>query len=116
MTEIYSAIGSNNNRLALMGARSLIDHFLSLKVNSQESFSKRMEKAVEFGFIGKRQSNIILPALEAGHAAVHRGHLPSGEDLEIVLDIVESLIQWITLEDRALELDARTPRRPSKRS
>ncbi len=59
---------------------------------------------------------ILEAALEAGHAAAHRGHNPTIEDVTLVLDIVENLIQPLALKEKAEELRRRTPTREAQQA
>jgi hypothetical protein len=65
-------------------------------------------------FVSKRDRDIIEAAVDAGSAAMHRGHQPTADDVNVVIDIVERMIQAEILEAKANELAATTP--PRKRA
>jgi hypothetical protein len=112
MREVYSALDANNRRLALMGARTAFDMVLVDKVGDQGTFAKRLEKLEQQGFVGRRNREFLLTALEAGSAAAHRGFQPQPEHLGHVMDIVENVLQAVyALEDGATQVKKATPAR-----
>ena len=55
---------------------------------------------------------MLKAALEPGHAAMHRGAAPSDEVLDMVVDILESLVRRIfVMKDYAARILAETPGR-----
>jgi len=93
MYEIYTALQNDARRLALMGARALLDMVITDLVGDVGSFSKKLQALQERGFIGATNSQVLEAALNAGNAAIHRGHLPLARELTGVMDIVENLLQ-----------------------
>jgi hypothetical protein len=114
LDEVYAALHADSRRLAMMGARAIIDLVITRTVGDQGDFSKGLEALTKNGFIGKRDRTIIKAAIEAGSAAMHRGHQPTADDVNVVIDIVERMIQAEILEAKAKELAATTP--PRKRA
>jgi hypothetical protein len=79
------------------------------------SFKQKLEIFATDGFIGTAQVEILDAALDAGSAAAHRGHTPSFEQVNAVMDIVENLLKAVyVLPDMAESLKKTTPARPSK--
>jgi len=112
MEEVYSALYCDNRRLALMGARAAVDVVLQDKVGDSGTFSQRLQELEALGFVGQRSREFLAAALDAGHAAVHRGFEPETEQLAHVMDIVENVVQAVyVLEDAAAALRDATPRR-----
>ncbi len=112
MDEVYSALHSGSRRLAMMGARALIDIVMTDKIGNEGSFNGRLNKLTKEGFVSEKNSAFLKTALEAGHAAAHRGHCPSSEDVNQVMDIVENVIQAVyMLEGAAKSLAKTTPQR-----
>lgn len=111
MSEIYSALHANSRRLAMMGARTTVDMYMSLTVGDVGGFAQKLDKLVADGHLGKFDRDILDAALEAGHAAAHRGHQPTSKEMGQVMDIVENLIQKLALSKSAAALAKRTPPR-----
>jgi Domain of unknown function (DUF4145) len=109
MDETYAALHANSKRLALMGARALVDLFMNATIGDIGGFQKKLQKLVETGYLSRKNMEILEPALDAGHAATHRAHNPTADDVTVVFDIVENLIQSLALKPKAEELKKRTP-------
>jgi hypothetical protein len=99
LCEIYTALHSNSRRLALMGVRTVIDIFMLDKIGEDiGTFNQKLQALVDRGYLGSQQKDILNVALDAGHAAAHRGYQPSPEVLNHTIDVVESLLQSYALE------------------
>jgi len=115
MDEIYSALHANSRRLALMGARTVVDMLLMDKVGDLGTFSEKLAQLEGHGFVGRKNREFLGAALDAGNAAAHRGYQPKKEHLDHVMDIVENLLQAVyILEEAADELKKSTPARKYK--
>jgi hypothetical protein len=112
LNEIYASLHADGPRLALMGARALVDMVLTDKVEDVGTFKEKLKRLQDQGFVGKRNREILGAALDAGHAATHRGHRPDEKQLGDVMDIVENLLQTVyVLEVAAAKLKKTTPPR-----
>ena len=111
MTEIYKALAADSRRLAAMGARTVIDMFATDKVGDVGGFKRKLSKLVQEGYLVQTQSDVLEAVLEVGNAASHRGHCPSIEHMNAVMDIVENLLESTTFEKIADELKNATPSR-----
>jgi hypothetical protein len=111
LIEIYTALHSNSRRLALMGARTVIDMFVLDKIGDVGTFTQKLKALVDGGYLGNQQKDILNVALEAGNAAAHRGYKPSSEVLIHVTDVVESLLQSYVLEKVSNLVKAKIPSR-----
>lgn len=112
LDEVYSALAADSRRLALMGARAVIDMVLVEKVGDKGTFPDKLDALESRGFIEAGNRDQLAAAIDAGHAAAHRGYEPSADDIGHVLDIVESLLQSAyVLDDAARGLRQHTPRR-----
>ncbi len=111
LDEVYAALHADSRRLAMMGARAIIDVVITRTVGDQGNFSKGLDELKNKDLISKRDRDIIAAAVDAGSAAMHRGHLPKVDDVNVVIDIVERMIQAEILEAKAKELAATTPPR-----
>jgi len=115
LAEVYSSLHADNRRLAMMGARALIDLFILRKVGDLGDFSKGMDALEKEGFISVKDRLVVKAAIEAGHAAAHRAYRPTATDVERVMDIVENIIQHDVLHESAAALRASTPERQKNR-
>lgn len=111
LTEIYAALHSNSHRLALMGARTVIDMFVLDKIGDVGTFKQKLQALVNDGYLGSQQQDILNVALEAGNAAVHRGYKPSVEVLTHVIDVVENLLYLYALTGASNSVKSRIPSR-----
>ncbi len=112
--EIYTALHADSCRLAMMGARALIDAVIRRKAGNQQTFSQGLDALAEMQLISEQDRKIIEAAIDAGHASAHRGHEPKSKDVNVVIDIVERLIHAEILVEQAEELKKSTPPRPSR--
>ena len=112
LKEVYGALQSNSPRLALMGIRAVVDVAILEKVGDIGSFAEKLTSLERKGFVGQRQKDFLSAVLDAGNAAVHRGHAASAQELEYAMDIVENLLQAVyALEGAAQHLRVKTPPR-----
>jgi hypothetical protein len=81
------------------------------KVGDLGTFSAKLQALETSGLTSPRQTKLLQAALDAGHAAAHRGHLPEAEELEAVMDIVEHVLHLDLLDPAADELRRSTPSR-----
>lgn len=111
LDETYTALHADSRRLAMMGARALIDAVIRRNVGDQQNFARGLDALVEKTLISKHDRGIIEAAIDVGHASAHRGHEPSPEDVNVVIDIVERLIHAEVLAELAQGLREATPPR-----
>ncbi|MDF3841702.1 DUF4145 domain-containing protein [Pseudomonas citronellolis] len=114
MYEVYGALAADSRRLAVMGARTLIDLYMTETIGGDGGFGQRLGRLVDEGYLAKHAKDTLEAALEAGNAAAHRGHTPNIRDMGLVMDIVENLLQLHLLKGDAVKLKERTPQRPPK--
>lgn len=111
LKESYAALQADSKRLAIMGARSLVDLFMNVTLGDIGGFQQKLDKLVEGGFLSKQNRDVLETALETGHAVVHRGHEPQKDDVNLVFDIVENLLQTMVLQKKSEQLKKQTPKR-----
>ncbi len=110
--EVYAALHAGSNRLAIMGARALIDMMMLDQIGDRGTFAEKLKKMEEDGHISKTSRRFLEAAIDLGHAAAHRGHRPDDKDVIRVMDIVENLGQAIyALGPAAEALRKNTPAR-----
>lgn len=116
LKEIYVALHSKSNRLALMGIRALIEQVMLSKIEDKGSFVKNLEEFNKNGFISESNRDYLKEALEAGHAVIHRAYKPSTSDVIHALNIVENIMEAIYSNSfRAGELRKNVTQREQKK-
>jgi len=98
-----------------MGTRALVDLFINETVGDIGGFHQKLTRLVDDGYLSARNREVLEAALEAGHAAAHRGHNPEAADVNLVVDIVENLLQTLVLKEKAAGLRDNTPKRTPKK-
>jgi hypothetical protein len=111
LDEVYVALHADSGRLAMMGARALIDAVIRRSVGDQDNFGKGLDALVHRDLVSDRDREIINAAIDAGHASAHRGHKPSSNDVNVVIDIVERMVHAEILAEQAEALKKTTPQR-----
>jgi hypothetical protein len=115
--EVYTALQANSHRLALMGARAVVDLVILDKVGDVGTFREKLESLEEQGFVGQKNRGFLAAGLEAGSAAAHRGYVANPDHLEHVMDIVENLLEAVyILENAAETVRKSTPPRVTRKS
>jgi hypothetical protein len=94
-----------------MGARTLVDMFMTRHVGDIGGFEAKLSELVDKGYLSTRNKDILAAAIEAGNAAAHRGYKPEKSDVERVIDIVENMLQFDVLDASAKALRSSTPPR-----
>ena len=113
--EIYVSLRNQSLRLAVMGIRALLEQIMIDKVGDQGTFKANLDAFEKSGFVSRSQRSVLEPVLEAGHATMHRAFKPTKSDVSTLMDITESIIESIYVNDhRASELSKRVPRRKKK--
>lgn len=93
LTEVYEALDHNLNVLAAMGTRTIFDISSEiLGVDSELPFNKKLNEMVDKNLITNSQKEHLEVVIDAGGASAHRGWLPHVEDLNTLMDILESFI------------------------
>jgi hypothetical protein len=117
MSEVYSAVQNDLRRLAAMGIRATLENVMKDKIGKDLNFNDSIDQFQKSGYLSMRQSGSLSSIVEAGHAATHRGWEPTDDDMDILLDITESIIETAYLhERRAHDLEKRIPIRRDRRS
>jgi hypothetical protein len=120
LREIYQALGGGSHRLAIMGVRALVERIMIQEVGDRHSFEQNINAFFESGYVAVAQQEMFRSQIEAGHAAMHRGWEPKRDDVMTVLDIVESLIKALYVDQKraatvAKRIPPRVPRIPKER-
>jgi hypothetical protein len=116
LDECYAALQAGSHRLSLMGARALVDLYMSARVGDVGGFQQKLDQLVQAGHLSAHDRKALEAALEAGHAAAHRGHKAKAEDVNLVFDIIENLLHSLAIEKEVRGLRSRTPKRRRQRA
>lgn len=100
--EIYIALQNSAPQLAALGIRALIEAIMIDKIGDNGRFEKNIELFENEGFISKKQRLAISPILEFGHAAMHRGYRPLISEVVNIMDVTESIIETIYINENKL--------------
>jgi hypothetical protein len=103
MDEVSLAIDADVRTLAAMGLRAVVDMACNDVLEDIGGFSKKLAALRDHGHITDAQSRTLANALELGHAAAHRGHIPSRKGIQSLRDIVEHLLKQLYLHGPASE-------------
>ena len=107
--QIYPALDAGSYGLALMGARALLDIYISRHSAVQNDFKKKLEDLQKSGSLSPKQIEILVPTFDAGSAAAHRGFIPTESNVLTALQVVENLIHQDVLGVKTLSLKKETP-------
>src|SRR5512141_2252090 len=69
ITEIYAALADDSRKLAVMGARTILDLVMTQEVGRLGTFRSRLKTLEEMGFIGEANREILRATLDAGSAS-----------------------------------------------
>lgn len=114
MEEVYVAIDHGMAVLAAIGARTLLDRAMLLKVRDQKNgFRGKLDAMVVAGHMLPEEKDKFLVIADAGSAAAHRAHVPDEKTLDSVLSAVEALLHRLYVLPGEVNLvEASTPKRP----
>lgn len=111
--EVYTALHADSRRLAMMGARAVIDLAVARMLGSDPgNFTAGMNELVAAKRLSDEERALIDAAFDAGSAAMHRGHQPEVDDVNTAIDIVERVVHAEILKKKAKALADATPKRP----
>ncbi len=117
MTEIYAALANDSRKLAVMGARAILDIVMTEKVGRGGTFQSRLEALEAKGLIGKANREILRAALDAESGAAHRAYAPPSDIVNEIMDIIENLLEAAYIFPKSLKkLKPNTPRRAVRKS
>jgi len=111
VTEIYAALADDSRKLAVMGARTILDTVMTQKAGRLGTFQNRLKVLEAKGFIGKANREILRAALEARSAAAQRAYAPTSDIVNEIMDIIENLLHAVYILPKSLsKIKGSTPR------
>jgi len=119
LMEVFQAVDGGQYRLAAMGIRALLEQVMIQKVGDLQTFDLKLDEFQKQGYISAIQRDAMRATLDVGDAAMHRGFVPTEQDLTLALDIVEGILAPIydhrsEAEKMADRVPPRMPRPPKK--
>lgn len=90
--EVYAGLFADCRRLAVMGARAILDLMMKELLGADANFEENLREMEAQQFVTPGQRKFLEAALEAGHAAIHRGHKPDNQQVGQVMDLVEHVV------------------------
>ncbi len=103
MDEVSLAIDADARTLAAMGLRAVVDMACNDVLGDIGGFDKKLAALRGSERITGAQERTLANALELGHAAAHRGHIPTHKGIALLRDIVEHLLKQLYLHEPASE-------------
>lgn len=115
--EIYTALHADSRRLAMMGARAVIDLAVARMAGGDiGNFTVGLNELVAAKRLTEEERQLMDAAFDAGSAAMHRGHQPEADDVNTAIDIVERVVHAEVLKKKAKALADATPKRPPRKA
>jgi hypothetical protein len=101
LNELYSALDNNLNVLAGIGLRTTFDIVAEkLNVNPDLSFAAKLDHLVAAGLVSAGDKEHLAVLVDAGSASAHRGLRLPGEELDVLMRILEGFIFKAFVEPR----------------
>lgn len=116
LDEVYAALDTDLRVLAAIGIRTSFDRASELLgIEPDLSFQAKLRALEGSGHIGANEKEILDALTDAGSAAAHRGWRPSTEELNTMMEIIESFLhRSFVLGHEARKLKRTVPRRLPK--
>jgi hypothetical protein len=114
--EVYTALQNNQPHLASMGVRAVLELAMIDKIGGDRSrFDENLAALYSQGHVSLLMRERLTTVLDVGSATIHRGHTPSSDDLNTLVDIMEHVIESLYIHEADVKrLAERTPPRPPR--
>lgn len=111
LEEMYSALDADLRVLAAIGARTVFDRASELLgVDAAFKFQEKLNSLRCHGRISLDEERTLEALVDAGNAAAHRGWRPKADELNTMVDVVESfLYRSFIVSDGIAKLKASVP-------
>ena len=116
MREVHVAMHEDLYALSAMGIRAVVDVIsVDLLAGDAGSFNAKVDGLAKAGHLSPSQRTALNAVVDAGHAAAHRGLVPTRDAAQEMLDALEVVLKTAyVLPGVAQSLQAMTPKRPPK--
>jgi hypothetical protein len=99
-----------------MGIRALLESLMIKKVGDKGTFATNLDAFVSAGHVSRGQKEMFESTLELGHAAMHRGFVPTAAVPVACLDATEHVVQSLSVfPTQSAELRKAIPKRKKTR-
>jgi Domain of unknown function (DUF4145) len=114
--DIYVALNNDLRVLSAIGIRMAFDRASELLgVDPAKSFAEKLVELAKLGRIGVSEKDTLDILTDAGSAAVHRGWKPKPEELDTMMNIIETfLYRTFILDAAAKRLKQNVPARQKR--
>lgn len=116
MREVHVAMHEELYALSAMGIRAVVD-VISVDLLGVDAgpFNVKLDGLAKVGHLSPSQHTALSAVVDAGHAAAHRGFVPTRDAAQAMLDALEVVLKTAyVLPGAAQSLQAVTPKRPPK--
>ncbi len=115
LNEMYTALDNDLRVLAAIAGRTAFDRASQLLgVDREIGFKEKLDRLRTAGKIGVHEEEILQVLVDAGSAAAHRGWRPRVDELNTMVDVVESFLhRSFVVGDGIERLKAAVPARPT---
>jgi hypothetical protein len=116
LQEMYTALDNDLRVVSAIAARTVFDRAAELLgVNRGINFQEKLDSLGANGKISIDEAGTLHVLVDAGSAAAHRGWRPKPEELNTMIDVVESFIhRSFVVGDRIAKLKAVVPPKPKR--
>lgn len=117
LNEMYTALDNDLRVLAAIAARTVFDRASQLLgVDPAIGFKDKLDSLGADGKIGVHEEEILQVLVDAGSVAAHRGWRPGVDELDTMVDVIESFLhRSFVVGDGIEKLKAAVPARPTTR-
>jgi hypothetical protein len=114
LSEMYTALNNDLRVLAAIGARTVFDRSSELLgVAPKLRFAEKLDELFNQGKVSKDERDTLDVLVDAGSAAAHRGWRPKPEELNTMMDVVETFLhRSFILGEGIKKLKAAIPPKP----
>jgi hypothetical protein len=118
LSEMYTALDNDLRVVSAIAARTVFDRASELLgIDPAVSFQEKLDSLGAYGKISIDEEGTLDVLVDAGSAAAHRGWRPKPEELNTMVDVVESFLhRSLILGDGIAKLKAAVPPKPKRKS
>ena len=116
LEELYAALDNDLRVLAAVAVRTVFDRASALlQVDPAMGFDEKLKSLQTAGKISRDEERILRVLVDAGSAAAHQGWRPKADELNTMVEVVESFLhRSFVLGDGITKLKASVPPRPKR--
>ena len=114
---MYAALDNDLRVVSAIAARTVFDRASELLgIDPAISFQEKLDGLGANGKISIDEERTLGVLVDAGNAAAHRGWRPKPQELNTMIDVVESFLhRSFIVGDRIEELRAAVPQKPKRK-